>query len=114
MDSKQQTLRMTGLPTSTQIIDVENFFRVQIERKGRQVIESVGPISQDAMSRKMQTTVSFSSPDAAQQALKLEYARRWFTAVNGGAEYISLNHDFEDMTTLHSSANPATGQPDIE
>lgn len=105
---------MTGLPTSTQIADVENFFNDRIDRKGRQVIDSVGPISQDAMSRKMQTTVSFSSPDAAQQALKLPYARKRFTAVNGGAEYISLNHDFEDLTTLHSSANPATGQPDIE
>ncbi len=114
MESKQQTLRMTGLPPSTQFQDLGNFFSDRIQRRGRQIIESIGPISQDAMSRKMQTTVSFSSRDAAQQALNLEYARRRFTAVNGGAEYISLNHDFQDITTLHTSANPVTGHPDIE
>ena len=114
MDSRQQTLRMTGLPTFTQVKDVEDFFGDHIKRKGRQIIESVGPISQDAMSRKMQTTVSFSSHNAAQQALELEHARRRLTAVRGGAEYISLNHTFEDITTLHTSANPATGHPDIE
>ena len=114
MDSKQQTLRMTGLPSSTRIEDVKNFFSERIDRKGRQIIETVGPISQDAMSRKMQTTVSFSSHDAAQQALDLEYSRRRFVAVNGEAEYIALNDKFEDITTLHTSANPVTGHPDIE
>ena len=114
MDSKQQTLRMTGLPQSTQVEDVVNFFSDRINRKGRQIIESVGPISQDAMSQKMQTTVSFSSHDAARQALDLEYASRRFPAVRGGAEFISLNHSFDDITTLHASANPVTGRPDIE
>lgn len=114
MDSKQQTLRMTGLPSSTQIEHVENFFGERINRNGRRIIETVGPISQDAMSRKMQTTVSFSSHDAAQQALNLEYSRRRLIAMNGEAEYIALNHEFEDITTLHSSANPMTGHPDIE
>lgn len=110
MDSKQQTLRLTGLPQLTQIEDVENFF---VDRIGR-VIESVGPISQSAMSQKMQTTVSFSSHQAAKQALKLEHAKRRFTAVKGGAEYITLDHGFEDLTTLHTSDNPVTGRPDIE
>lgn len=114
MDSKQQTLRMTGLPSSTQAEDVKNFFDERIKRKGLQIIEAIGPISQDAMSQKMQTTVSFSSHDAAQQALELEPARRRLMAVNGGAEYISLNHSFEDITTLHASANPVTGHPDVE
>lgn len=114
MDSKQQTLRMTGLPSSTRSEDVKNFFSDRIERKGRQIIETVGPISPDVMSRKMQTTVSFSSHDAAQQALDLEESRRRFISVNGEAEYISLNDEFKDITTLHSSANPVTGHPDIE
>ena len=115
MDSKkQQTLRMTGLPLSTEAEDVENFFDDRINRKGRRIIESIGPISQDSMSQKMQTTVSFSSRDAAQQALELEFANRRFMAVNGGAEYITLNHDFQEITTLHTSKNPATGRPDIE
>lgn len=114
MDSKQQTLRVTGLPASTRIEDVKNFFSDRIERKGRQIIETVGPISQDAMSRKMQTTVSFSSHDAAQQALNLEYSRRRFISIKGEAEVITLNDKFEDITTLHISANPQTGRPDIE
>ena len=114
MDSKQQTLRVTGLPRSTQIEDVENFFRDRIQSKGRQIIESIGPISRGAMSQKMQTTVSFSSYEAAKQALKLEHANRRLTAIKGGAEHITLNHNFEDVTTLHTSTNPKTGRPDIE
>lgn len=114
MDSKQQTLRMTGLPSSTEVKDVENFFRERIKRKGRQIIESISPISEVAMSPRMQTTVSFSSHDAAVKALGLQKASRYFMARGGGAEYISLNHTFEDITTLHSSANPKTGRPDIE
>ena len=114
MDSKQQTLRVTGLPPLTQADDVKNFFNDRIKRKGREIIESIGPISQDAVSESMQTTVSFSSHDAAKQALDLEYAKRRFVAVNGGAENVNLNHDFKDITTLHTSKNPATGRPDIE
>lgn len=115
MDSKQQqTLRMTCLPPSTQVEDVKNFFIDRIDRKGRQIIETVGPISQDAMSHKMQTTVSFSSHDAAQQALDLEYARRRFVNMKGQAEFITLNDKFENITTLHTSTNPVTGHPDIE
>ena len=114
MDSKQQTLRVTGLPLSTQIEDVKQFFRDHIKSKGRQIVESVGPFSQDAISPHKQTTVSFSSHDAAKQALGLNYAQRRFMARSGGVDYISLNHNFEDITTLHSCANPETGHPDIE
>ena len=114
MDSEQQTLRITGLPQSTQIEDVENFFGDRIRNKGRKIVESVGPISQSAMSQKMQTTVSFSSHEAAKQAFELELANRRLTAVKGGAEVITLNHGFEGITTLHTSNNPVTGRPDIE
>ena len=114
MDSKQQTLRLTGLPQLTQVEDVENFFRDRIKNKGRKILESVGPFSRNAISQTMQTTVSFSSHDAAQKALKLAYDRRRFGAVKGGSEHISLNHSFEDITTLHTSKNPETGRPDIE
>lgn len=114
MDSKQQTLRVTGLPQLTQIGDVENFFSDRIQYKGRKIIESVGPISQSAMSQKMQTTVSFSSHEAANKALKLGRANRRLTAVKGGAEYITIDYGFEDITTLHTSNNPVTGHPDIE
>lgn len=114
MDSTQQTLRVTGLPYLTQIEDVENFFSDRIQYKGRKIIESVGSISQSAMSQKMQTTVSFSSHEAANKALKLGHANRRLTAVKGGAEYITIDHGFEDITTLHTSNNPVTGRPDIE
>ena len=114
MDSKQQTLRVTGLPSLTQTGDVEIFFRDRIPSKGRRIIESIGPISQSAMSEKLQTTVSFSSHEAAKEALKLQHANRRLTAIKGGAEHITLNHNFEDLTTLHVSMNPETGRPDIE
>ena len=114
MDSKQQTLRVTGLPPFTQTRDVETFFLDRIPSKGRQIIESIGPISRGAMSQKMQTTVSFSSHEAAKDALKLQPANRRLTAIKGGAEHITLNHTFEDITTLHVSINPETRRPDIE
>ena len=114
MESKQQTLRVTGLPPATQTADIENFFRERISSKGRQIIESIGPISRGAMSHKMQTTVSFSSHEAAKEALKLQHANRRLTAIEGGAEHIILNYTFEDITTLHISENPKTGHPDIE
>lgn len=114
MERKQQTLRVTGLPTRSQPGDIEIFFRERISRKGRQIIESIGPISRDAMSQKMQTTVSFSSPEAAKEALDLKHANRRLTAMKGGAEHITLSHKFEDITTLHVSMNPETGRPDIE
>ena len=114
MNSNQQTLRVYGLPPLTQARDVEDFFNDRIERGGRQIIESIGPISQDAMSKKMQTTVSFSSHDAAKQALRLERAKRRLRAVKGGDGDVTLNHDFQDITTLHTSQNPDTGRPDIE
>lgn len=114
MDSRQQTLRMTGLPSLADTEDVKQFFADRITRKGRQIIESVGSISQDAISSHSQTTVSFSSHDAAKQALALEQASRHFIARRGGAASISLDHSFQDITTLHSSDNPQTGHPDIE
>ena len=114
MDSKQQTLRLTGLPLSTQIEDVKQFFGDRIKPLGRQHVDSVGPFSQAAISPHKQTTVSFSSHDAATQALGLDRASRRFMARSGGVEHISLDNTFEDITTLHSSANPETGRPDIE
>ena len=114
MDSRQQTLRMTGLPPFAQVEDVKHFFNDRIRNKGRQIIESIGPISQDAMSQTTQTTVSFSSHDVAQLALDLEYSNRRLVAINGGAENVALNHDFKDISTLHTSKNPVTGRPDIE
>ena len=110
---RQQTLRMTGLPRTTQAEDVKNFFNDRIKIKGR-IIDSIGPISQDAVSKRMQTTVSFSSRDAANQALHLEFANRRLMAVNGGSEEITLDCDFNGITTFHTSVNPATGRPDIE
>ena len=114
MESKQQTLRVTGLPLATQIDDVKQFFGDRIKSEGRQVVESVGPFSQDAIAPHKQTTFTFSSHDAATQALRLEYDKRRFVARGGGEEHISIDHTFEDITTLHSCANPETGHPDIE
>ena len=60
------------------------------------------------------TTVSFSSYKTAQKALKLGELRRRLSAENGGAETITLDASFLDLTTLHSSVNPKTSKPDIE
>lgn len=117
MDSKQQTLRMTGLPSSTQVEDVKNFFLDRIIVKTAQIIESIGPISGIALSKLKQTTVSFSSHDAATKAFRLEHASRRFTSHSGDQAYISLDYDFLDITTLHSCANPKDAKnshPDIE
>ena len=114
MDSKQQTLRVSGLPPLTQTDDVKEYFADHIKRGGRQIIESVGTINPVVMSQSKQTTVTFSSHAAAKHALGLEHALRQFKARRGGAAHSSLNHSFEGITTLHSCANPETGHPDIE
>lgn len=115
MVSTQQTLRVTGLPSKAKQSDVKHFFTERINRKhGRQIVESVGPICGHASRSTKRTTVSFSSSKTAQKALNLGEPNRRLTAENGGAETITLDAGFLDLTTLHSSINPATGKPDIE
>lgn len=115
MESTQQTLRVANLPTKTEQNDVKEFFTERIKRThGRQIVESVGPICSHASRVTKRTTVSFSSRKTAQKALNLEETQRRLNAVNGGAETITLDAGFLDLTTLHSSNNPATGKPDIE
>lgn len=115
MDSAQQTLRVAGLPLLTQESDVIQFFNGHVARKhGGQIIESVGPICDHASRNTKRTTVSFSSHNVTQQALNLPLSRRRFGAERGGAADITLDAGFRDLTTLHSTNNPATGKPDIE
>ena len=115
MESTQQTLRVAGLPTNTEQSDVKHFFTERINRKhGRQIVESVGPICAHGSRITKRTTVSFSSYKTAQRALKLGEPNRRLSAENGGAETITLDASFLDLTTLHSSVNPETGKPDIE
>ena len=115
MVSTQQTLRVTGLPSKTQQSDVRQFFTERIKRNhGRQIVEFVGTICGHASRSTKRTTVSFSSYKTAQKALNLGETSRLFKADNGGAETITLDASFLDLTTLHSSNNPATGKPDVE
>ena len=115
MDSNQQTLRLAGLPLNTQQSDVQHHFTERIKRKhGRRVIESVGPICDHANRSTKRTTVSFSSHNTAKKAFELEEANRRLSAEHGGAETVTLDASFLDLTTLHSANNPATGKPDIE
>lgn len=115
MESAQQTLRVAGLPSNTEQSDVEHFFTERIKRKhGHQIVESVGPICVHASRITKRTTVSFSSYNTAQKALELEEPMRRLIAENGGAETITLDASFLDLTTLHSSVNPETSKPDIE
>ena len=115
MDSDQQTLRVANLPTKTQEGDVKNFFEERIQRKhGRQIVESVGPICAHSSRVTKRTTVSFSSCNTAQKAIALEETSRRLYAENGGSETITLDHGFQDLTTLYAADNPGTGKPDIE
>ncbi|MCJ1423906.1 hypothetical protein MMC29_001791 [Sticta canariensis] len=115
MESAQQTLRVAGLPSKTEQSDVKHFFTERINRKhGRQIVESVGPICGHGDRITKRTTVSFSSCKTAQKALKLGEPSRRLSAENGGAETITLEASFRDLTTLHSSVNPETTKPDID
>ena len=110
----QKTLRITGLPLETHQDDVRTFFESHVRSQGRQSVEAIGPICLELGAKTNQTTVTFSSPIAAQQALNLDHPTRQLTAVRGGREIISLDHEFRGITTLQSFANPDTGKPDIE
>lgn len=115
MDSTQQTLRVAGLPPKTQIRDVKQFFTERVRRShGRQIVELVGPICGHSSRVTKRTTVSFSSHHTAEKALALEETNRRLSAEAGGAETISLDHAFRDLTTLYESNNPSTGKPDVE
>lgn len=115
MDTIQQTIRVTGLPTNTSKTDVQQFFNERVVRKhGRQIVELVGPICDHSTRITKRTTVSFSSHNTAQKALNLEETSRRFIAESGGAETITLDHSFRDLTTLHATNNPTTGKPDID
>ena len=114
MKSKQQTIRITNLPSATHQEDIVEFFSDRVNRKGRQVVEEIGPLSTDAVSNTKLSTVTFSSDDVAQKAVDLEYGKRRLKALAGGDSVITLDHEFKDITTLYSSDNPSTGEPDIE
>ena len=115
MDSRQQTLRVAGLPRLTQESDVRQFFEERITRRhGRNIVESVGPICDHANRQTKRTTVSFSSHSTAQKALELPPNQRRLSAERGGVEQITIDSTFRDLTTLHSKDNPATGKPDVE
>lgn len=115
MDSVQQTIRVTGLPTNASKRDVEQHFNERVDRKhGRQRVELVGPICDHSTRVTKRTTVSFSSHKTAVKALSLEETSRRLVAEAGGAETITLDHSFRDLTTLHTSNNPTTGKPDID
>lgn len=115
MNSVQQTIRVTGLPPNASKTDVQNHFNERVVRKhGRQIVELVGPICDHSTRITKRTTVTFSSHNTAQKALNLEETSLRLIAESGGAETITLDHSFRDLTTLHTSNNPATGKPDIE
>ena len=115
MDPSQQTLRVAGLPPKTSQSDLQHFFDERINRKhGRQVVECIGPVCDHSSRNTKRTTVSFSSHNTAQKAFELEETSRQFIAEKGGRETITLDHTFQDLTTLHASNNPSTGKPDIE
>lgn len=115
MDSVQQTLRVAGLPPKTQSADVYNFFNERINRRhGRHIVVFVGPVCDHSSRITKRITVSFSSRNTAQKALDLEETSRQLMAEQGGRETITLDHTFQDLTTLHASNNPSTGKPDIE
>lgn len=114
MSPIQQTLRMTGLPPAIHRDDIQRHFNAHIGQKGRQTIEAIGPICKEPGENTNQTTVTFSSDEIAQKALRLNYAQRQLSVIGSGAATFSLDREFRGMTTLQSLANPKTNRPDIE
>ena len=115
-----QTVRLRNLPAKTVIADVHNFL-IDKNIITTHAQASVGPICDQAESALKQTTVSLLvHPDYYSQVLALPEARRNFTCQDGfGADparssVIDIDNHFFDLTTIHSSNNPATGKPDIE
>lgn len=110
----QQTLRITGLPPATTTDEVKRHFRVHVKDKERPSVVAVGPICKEPDADTNETTVSFSSIDAANRALDLDRDARMLTASQGGAAMVSVDKRFRGMTTLERLVNPDTCQPDIE
>lgn len=110
MDSNQQTLRVRGLPLTVDEEDVEQWFGDRIKKSaGKKIVQRVGRLCHDPTTDSYTTTVTFSSNNTAQKALSLGYLERNFRNA-----LLELDHQFDNITTLHKSNNPRTGKPDVE
>ena len=111
MNSNQQTLRMRGLPLGVDEDDIVQFFGDRIRKSpGKKIVRSIGPLYYDGNTASVSTTVTFSSHNTAQKALQLDRHQRTFRKFH----CVELDHEFKDITILHSSNNPQTGRPDVE
>ena len=110
MDSSQQTLRVRGLSPKVDEEDITQWFGDRIQKSaGKRKVQTIGRLCYDPSTDSCTTTVTFSSNNTAQQALKLGYREREFRG-----RTITLDCLFDDITTLHKSVNPRTGKTDVE
>ena len=107
-----QTLRVQGLPLSTDTHDLVHWFENRLGRAS--VITKIGPLTESPARRgTKETTVTFSSIALAMQAL--EIGDLDFQAKAGNyPRNITIDKDFAGLTCLYSSIKSPNRQPSID
>ena len=107
-----QTLRVQGLPLSTDTRDLVHWFENRLGRAS--VITKIGPLTESPAKRgSKETTVTFSSIALAMQALTIRDLD--FQAKAGDyPRNITIDKDFTGLTCLYSSIRSPNRQPTID
>ena len=107
-----QTLRVQGLPLSTETHDLVRLFENRLARAP--VITKIGPLTESPAKRgSKEAAVTFSSVALATQALRignLDFQARGGTY----SRNITLDNDFTGLTCLYSSIKSPNRQPSID
>lgn len=107
-----QTLRVQGLPLSTDSNDLVRWFEVRLARAP--VITKIGPLNESPAKRgSKEAVITFSSVALAMQALKI--GNLDFQAKGGTyPRNITIDNDFTGLTCLYSSVKSPDRQPSID
>lgn len=107
-----QTLRVQGLPLSTDTDDLVRWFETRLGRAS--VIRKIGPLTESPAKRgSKEAAVTFSSVALAMQALTIENLD--FQAKGGPyPRNITIDNDFTGLTCLYSSIKSQNRQPSID
>ena len=107
-----QTLRVQGLPLSTDTHDLVHWFENRLGRAS--VITKIGPLTESVARRgSKETTVTFSSIALAMQALTIGHTD--FPAKAGNyPRNITIDKNFAGLTCLYSSVKSTDQQPSID
>ena len=107
-----QTLRVQGLPLSTDIHDLIRWFENRLARA--RVIEKIGPLTESPARRgTKEVAITFSNVAIAMQALTIRNLD--FQANGGGySRNITIDNDFSGLTCLYSSIRSPNREPSID